>query len=173
MNIFRLDDCPTRSAQLQCDKHVVKMIVESAQMLSTAHRLIDGRKIGKLWVHPHLDDVLYKASHVNHPCNIWVREGVENYHWLSKHFEALCKEYTHRYGKIHATWRRLGGPLFSTPSKLPQGSTPFRMAVGEHPWKGSIVETYRSFYCTKQERMSMVWSKREIPEWFNGYLIAA
>ncbi len=68
MNIFYLDPDPVLAAQQQCDKHVVKMIVESAQMLSTAHRLLDGRKIGKVWVHPHADDVLYKASHINHPC---------------------------------------------------------------------------------------------------------
>ncbi len=92
-----------------------------------------------------------------------------NYIWLFDHFEALCREYTFRYGKVHASWTKLGGVLFSTPSKIPQKSTPFKPAVGDHPWKGDMVSTYRSFYCTKRERMSMIWSKRNVPEWYHDY----
>ena len=80
MNIFVLDINPKTAAQMQCDKHVVKMIVESAQMLSTAHRMLDGyaekrpSKSGKTmvnyWVHPRqeMEDILYKAVHHKHPC---------------------------------------------------------------------------------------------------------
>ncbi len=175
MNIFLLDQDPRIAAQMQCDKHVVKMILESAQMLSTAHRMLDGKKaIGKsksgrqakVWVHPTLDDVLYKAVHINHPCTIWTREGYDNYMWHAEHFEALCKEYTYRYGKVHKTETLLGDILKTAPRHISPIPTVFRMAVGDFPWKGSQVETYRHFYFTKRERFDMVWTKRETPEWY-------
>ena len=91
MNIFHLDNDPIKAAQMMCDKHIVKMIVEYAQLMSTAHRVLDGeeyldktannRNIRR-WYHPEYDGFLYKASHVNHPSNIWVRESDENYFWL-------------------------------------------------------------------------------------------
>ncbi len=170
MNIFRIDDNPVAAAQMQCNSHVCKMIVESAQMLSTAHRVLDGSKVGKTWVHPFYDDILYKASHINHPCNIWIREGIRNYMWLYDHFEALSHEYTFRYGKIHKTWSNLGGLLFSTPSNIPQGLTPFKPAVG-YEVSGDMVKTYRDFYAYKRHRMKMVWTKREQPDWFDGHCI--
>ena len=90
MNIFILDNDPVKAAQQQCDKHVVKMIVESAQMLSTAHRMLDGHvelrpsKSGKRMVKHYIlndkrDDILYKAVHYNHPCTVWTMESHENY----------------------------------------------------------------------------------------------
>ena len=89
MNIFYLDKDPVVAAQMMCDKHVVKMILESAQMLSTAHRVLDGdtyaNKVG-----------LYKMAHKNHPSTIWARSSIENYDWLSGHMQALMKEYTYR-----------------------------------------------------------------------------
>lgn len=170
MNIFIVDKDPTISARSLCDKHVVKMIVESAQMLSTAHRLLDGKLINKKWVHPFHDDILYKASHINHPCNVWIRQGIRNYTWLYDHFEAMCKEYAHRYGKIHSTWSKLGGILYSTPSNILQGSTPFLPAIGDTEIvNGDIVTAYREFYSAKKYRMKMVWSKSDVPEWFNDY----
>lgn len=168
MNIFYLDKDPNISAQMQCDKHVVKMVVESAQMLSTAHRMIDGALIGKKWIHPNRDDTLYKASHINHPCNVWIREGSDNYIWLYNHFKELCNEYTFRYGRIHLSWEKLGTILQTVPQKIPPGSTPFKPAVGDHSWQGDIISTYRSFYCTKRHRMDMIWTKRNIPDWYNG-----
>ena len=100
MNIFHLDNDPIKAAQMMLDKHVVKMIVEYAQLMSTAHRVLDGehyygktvngRKIAR-WKHPTLDNQLYKASHVNHPSNIWLRESDDNYFWLYRHFRSACK----------------------------------------------------------------------------------
>ena len=72
MNIFYLDEKPLTAARMHCDKHVVKMIIESAQMLSTAHRTLDGNDYADRMN-------LYKATHKNHPANIWVRESAENY----------------------------------------------------------------------------------------------
>ena len=90
MNIFYLDKCPEKAAQLQYNKHVVKMILESAQMLCTAHH-----------VYGSPDDVPYKQAHLNHPSTIWVRENSLHYDWLYTHMMALGYEYILRYGKRH------------------------------------------------------------------------
>jgi hypothetical protein len=90
MNIFILSVDPVAAAQLQCDKHVVKMIVESAQMLSTVHRILDGelkrgpsksgKTMSKQWVLPDSrDSVMYKAVHVGHPCTVWSMINSGNY----------------------------------------------------------------------------------------------
>ena len=90
MNIFYLDKCPSKAAKLQYNKHVVKMILESAQMLCAAHYVL-GSSI----------DIPYKLAHKNHPCTIWVRENSLHYDWLYEHFVALSREYRKRYGKTH------------------------------------------------------------------------
>lgn len=138
---------PTLAAQYQVDKHVVKMIVETAQLLSTAHRVIDGLQVevtyktpdkvmplpfedttiikpGKVkkknvWILPDdRNDVLYACTHINHPSAIWCRESVENYNWLVDHLHALGQEYTYRYGKRHATIEKCFYPLQSPPHGL-------------------------------------------------------
>ena len=105
MNIFILNNDPVIAAQEQCDKHVVKMIVESAQMLSTVHRMLDGvmerrpSKSGAKLQYWKLDDeredLLYKACHFNHPSTVWTRESCCNYTWHYNHFIGLCDEYTY------------------------------------------------------------------------------
>ena len=90
MNIFYLDKCPYKAARLQYNKHVVKMILESAQMLCAAHHVIGNP-----------DDPPYKLAHKNHPSTIWVRESIFHYAWLWNHMMALGDEYTKRYGKTH------------------------------------------------------------------------
>ena len=84
MNIFYLDEDPVLAAQMHCDKHVVKMILESAQLLSTAHLLIDGDELAD-------ERGLYKATHKNHPSSKWVRDSSENYEWLWNLFDQLLK----------------------------------------------------------------------------------
>ena len=181
MNIFILDNDPIKAAQLQCDKHVVKMIVESAQMLSTAHRLLDGVLVegvsksgrkAKQWrlADPLFDGLLYKAVHMGHPCTVWTMESNTNYVWHYIHFVALCDEYTNRYGKIHATDKLLKDPLCKIPKNIPKlGRTPFRLAMGVAPEcidESNPVISYRKFYQTKQARFKMTWTKREVPDWF-------
>jgi len=180
MNIFVLHKDPVKAAQDQCDKHVVKMIVESAQMLSTVHRMLDGTtetrpsKSGKTMVkYWKLDDrrenLLYKAVHMNHPCTVWTRESSSNYRWHYEHFVALCREYTYRYGKTHKTEELLGLELGLLPKNIPIGDyTPFKLAMGSNPecMFTDPVKSYRAFYKTKQERFKMEWTKREVPGWF-------
>jgi len=181
MNIFILDEDPVIAAQLQCDKHVVKMILESAQMLSTAHRVLDGNqtkiasKSGKTmvkhWQLDHHDDVIYKAVHVGHPCTVWTMESDSNYNWHYEHFVALHNEFIYRYGKTHRSFDLLGDILKTPPRNIPVGpKTPFKLAMGIAPQcinTSDPVGSYRAFYQTKQERFSMDWSKRPVPEWFN------
>lgn len=114
MNIFVTDEDPKISAQNLDDKRVVKMILESAQMLCTALHHNNASHLAK-----------YKATHANHPCNVWCRESRENYYWLFRHFIALCSEYTHRYGKIHKS-QQLANHLQMGMQHIPHGErTPF------------------------------------------------
>ena len=182
MNIFILDNDPVKAAQLQCDKHIPKMVVESAQMLSTVHRMIDGvmerrpSKSGSMLQYFKLDDyredILYKAVHMNHPCTVWSRENASNYDWHYKHFIALCDEYTYRYGKVHASETKLALVLRNPPKKIEytEGKSPFRLAMGSNPecMFEDAVKSYRAFYQTKQARFAMKWTKRKQPEWFHA-----
>jgi hypothetical protein len=93
MNLFYLDRDPVEAARMQCDRHVVKMILETAQMLSTAHLELDGIQVA------------YKATHKNHPSTVWVRSSAAAYAWAFKHLMGLSDEYTRRYGKVHKTIR--------------------------------------------------------------------
>ena len=181
MNLFIFDEDPVEAARLQCDKHVVKMIVESAQMLSTAHRMIDGvetkmpsksgKTMVKYWKIPDFrENFLYKAVHMGHPCTVWTMESSENYIWHIVHFTALCDEYFYRYGKIHASTQLI--PYLGTlPDNIKVGQqTPFRLAMGSNSecmFPEDPVKSYRAFYQTKQTRFKMAWTKRDIPEWFN------
>ena len=108
MNIFYLDKCPEKAAQLQYNKHVVKMILESAQMLCTAHHHFG-----------HGDNVPYKIAHYNHPSTIWVRTDGLNYMWLYNHMMALGREYTKRYGKEHLTITKCKDVLAKVPAGIP------------------------------------------------------
>jgi hypothetical protein len=181
MNIFVLDYHPVAAAKQQCDKHIVKMILESAQMLSTAHRILDGAKTkiasksGKRIVDgwllsDNMDSIIYKAVHTKHPCTIWTMESVANYMWHYEHFVALCEEYTYRYGKVHGTDTKLRDILKTPPMNIPQkGLTPFKLAMGVAPQcinHKDPVGSYRAFYQTKQERFKMTWTKRQVPTWF-------
>tara|TARA_Y100000114_G_C11740200_1_gene318496 strand:+ start:443 stop:1024 length:582 start_codon:yes stop_codon:yes gene_type:complete len=185
MNIFILSLDPVEAAQMQCDKHVPKMLVESGQMLSTAHRVLDGKltrkpsKSGKTMVkywdlYEGADDLeaellYYKAVHVGHPCTVWSMESDSNYRWHWEHMKALADEYTYRYGKFHKTERELLWQIQSPPRNIPKGPmTPFKLAMKANPecMFDDPVKSYRAFYQTKQYRFKMVWTKRSVPEWF-------
>ena len=110
MNIFYLDSDPVKAAQIQYNKHVVKMILESAQMLCTAHH------------HYELfTDVPYKKAHYNHPSTIWCRQNKNQYRWLYNHMIALGQEYTARYNKEHMSITKCRLPLFQYPVGIPEG----------------------------------------------------
>ena len=168
---------PREAAEMHVDKHVVKMIVESAQLLSTAHRLIDGietttvtdkgrRK--RVWHLPdHRQSVLYSATHVNHPSAIWTMRSIENYLWLYSLMQELCKEYTHRYGKVHKCEREM---IFKQLSYPPAGisTAPFTEPTpampDEYKVPGNSVQSYRNYYMGAKQRM-FSWKHRNKPAW--------
>ena len=162
MNIFYLDHDPVLAAQMQCDKHVVKMIMESAQLLCTAHRVLDGDG-------PGADAMkLCKATHINHPSNIWARERQANYNWLFKHMKALMAEYTHRYGKHH-DYERLLEYIESCPISLMTCKLPFTPPPQCMPdeCKGDdAVLAYQKYYLIEKSYMAR-WNKtRNPPNWY-------
>lgn len=187
MNIFFLDPDPILAARQMCDKHVVKMIVESAQLLSTAHRVLDGtmylertangRSI-KRWRldNNYLNSELYKASHVNHPSAIWCRESVANYNWLYDHFIALCDEYTQRYGKTHLTYTKLADALRGAPNNIDKvrAFTQPPPAMKSNPdciVPGDSVASYRNYYNVAKRGFAK-WAYSQAPDWFTNYKVA-
>ena len=112
MNIFYLDEDPEVAAIVQYNKHVVKMILESAQMLCTAHHHYAELNYPMV-------EVPYKKAHYNHPSTIWCRQNAKQYMWLYDHMIALGEEYTHRYGKIHMSITKCKEPLKYLPLGIP------------------------------------------------------
>ena len=178
MNVFYLDKDPKKCAEMHCDKHVVKMIIEYAQLLSTAHRVLDGelyidktannRQI-KRWrlSDRHMEETLYKASHINHPSAKWARLSADNYQWLYRLFVALCDEYTYRYGKVHMTDSKLRHVLKTTPQCILEGyPTPPTPAMPDHCKVPDSLQSYRKYYILEKNRFAK-WTKRSTPEWFN------
>ena len=183
MNIFVLDKNPTIAAQMLCDKHIPKMIVESAQMLSTAHRLLDGTpekrrsKSGKtIQTYYSFGDVrdklYYLAVHKYHPCTTWTMESEDNYRWHYCHFTAMAEEYEYRRGKIHKTWDLLGMLLAAPPKNIPAGPlTEFAQAMSHYPdckVPGNAVKAYRNYYHAAKPFAKWEW-RRQAPDWWKGY----
>ena len=156
MNIFVLSLCPKQCAKFTNDKHVVKMILESAQMLCTTHHLC--------CINP--DSNIYKIAHKNHPCTIWTRETKANYSWLYLLFRELCKEYTYRYLKIHKCETKLMNILNNIPELIPEGNmTIFKQAMPDDVKHKNPIIAYRQYY-KKYKKYFCNWSKRTIPYWF-------
>ena len=167
MNIFVLDLNPYIAAKMQCDKHVVKMVLESAQLLCTAHRVLT----------PDVEyPFQYRKTHFNHPCSKWLRQSTENYEWLVHHFVGLCHEYTRRYNKTHmceqkfltdSTW------LLVPPNPTPYGiMTPFAQAMPDEYKNDDVVKAYRDYYYyDKYFTIDMRYAKgRDMPQWLRAYM---
>jgi len=157
MNIFYLNKNPVVAAQMMCDKHVVKMILESAQMLSTAHRISSEEYATAKG--------LYKIAHKNHPSTIWVRSSDEHYKWLFTHMIALMEEYTYRYGKHHAT-ERLIEPLRTLPFFIDKnGFVDPPQCMPEECKGNDTVLAYQKYYIVEKSGFA-TWKLRSIPEWW-------
>lgn len=160
MNIFYLDPDPFICAKFHCDKHVVKMILETAQMLCAVHHRY-GQRL----------DWMYKPTHTKHPSTLWAGDSVIHYNWLQKLGLELCYEYTHRYRKIHKTQNILE-KLVLPPMEL--------IYLQEKTWNdpprcmpdeckaASSLESYRIYYKHKQKLIDMKWerSSTNVPHWF-------
>jgi hypothetical protein len=178
MNIFYLHNDPRTCAEMHNDKHCVKMILEYAQLLSTAHRFLDGnpdqrlstsgRKKTVYVLADHRDTALYSATHINHPSAIWVRQSYNNYFWLSELLIELCKEYTHRYGKIHKVERDgLLNELLHAPKNI-NLSAPFTEPTPAMPDDvkvlGDSIASYRKYYIQNKAHLAK-WKNRPVPCW--------
>lgn len=158
------------------DKHVVKMILEYAQLLSTAHRVLDGtlsvgvsksgRKKTSYVLEGQRDSVLYSATHINHPSAVWVRQSDMNYDWLFDLFQRCLDEYTERYRKVHAT-SRIEAHLAHLPTNIPKEAftEPPPAMPEQYKVAGDSVSSYRNYYLGDKVKMSR-WTNREMPEWF-------
>lgn len=178
MNIFYVSTNPIEAAQSLCDKHVVKMILESAQLLSTAHRILDHFTIttytpeGKTrqkteYVLPDKrQHVLYSVTHKNHPCAIWCRSSRENYLWLLYHFAALLNEYEFRYGKKH----KCSGDIYKALKDVPFNMKkidffdPPSCMDSQYVIGSDVVENYRNYYRLGKVHLHK-WKKRSKPTW--------
>lgn len=160
MNIFALHRNPIVAARFHCDTHVVKMILESAQLLCTAHRTLDGDEYAN-------SVNMYKATHKNHPSAIWARETVCNYHWLYRLLDALCEEYTFRYGKVHKVEDSgLLSRLRQAPANIRQASmTKFAVAMPDEYKVDCPVESYRRYYAGVKRAIAK-WNKTRSSPWF-------
>jgi len=181
MNIFYLDKDPKVCATMHCDKHVVKMIIEYAQLLSTAHRVLDGVSKNVLtksnrkyttWIHPIplMETTLYKSTMRNHPSAIWARQSLSHYVYLKELWKNLCAEYTYRYGKVHITYTKLIDVLEINPNNIP--NVPFfdpPPAMSHFPLcivPNNSLHSYYNYYIVAKNYFAK-WTKRPIPEWYS------
>ena len=159
MNIFFLDFDVKKCAKFHCDKHVVKMILETAQLLCSAHHVT---------IHDTIHDTIhvpYKLSHKNHPCSIWVRESLSNYLYLCELGLALGEEYTYRYGKTHKSIEVIQWCLTNRPNIKDIGFTTPPLAMPNEYKVESVIDSYRNYY--KGAKSTIVsWKNREKPDWF-------
>ena len=156
MNIFVLSENPIRAAYMQHNKHVVKMVLESTQMLCSAFE-------------PEHNPP-YKRAFFNHPCTIWARTSKENYEWLLYHAIALSAEYNYRYGKVHKCLKVISWcnsnyqSLIDFPKK---GITKHATAMPDHYKTDNAVESYINYYLG-EKLTNAKWTRRKKPDIFNS-----
>lgn len=158
MNIFYLSYDPHTSARMMCDEHVRKMIVESAQLLSTAHHVLDGADVRS---------GLYKPTHVNHPCAVWVRSSRLSYRWLYDHFVSLLYVYENGTGRKHKTSELLK-PLKFYPRNLKsqRGIEPPR-CMPDFCKLDRVPDSYQMYYKHKSSKMRMTWKYNNEPHFMD------
>jgi hypothetical protein len=153
VNIFVTSPCPIESAKALDNKRVIKMLLESAQMLSCAINENGGK-------------APYRSSHKNHPCNVWARTSTGNWDWLFEHYDALCQEYTRRTGKIHKS-SELKQELLSLRSFIPTGERTAFVNCAANQEKGvnykhmtDVHKAYQLYLCDRwnSDKLTPKWS---------------
>lgn len=152
MNIFFLDENIEKCAAYHCDKHVVKMILETAQLLCSAHWMVG-------------NEAPYRLTHKNHPCAIWVRQSIYNYNWLLELGFALCAEYNRRYDKVHKTQRVMDWCEKNIPDLPDRNFTIPPQCMPEIYKQSCTVEAYRAYYRGEKKEFA-VWKHTLTPTWF-------
>jgi hypothetical protein len=155
MNIFVLDNDIELCAQYHVDKHVVKMILETTQLLNNA-----------FVKHNPMSSPIYRPTHVNHPCSIWASKTKSNFIWLNNLGLSLCKEYSYRYGKIHKCQEILER-FAKKDFLLPDGElTEFAKCMPDEFKSDNVVFSYRKYYMGAKQSFAS-WKNRPIPEWWS------
>lgn len=172
MNLFYVNKDPIVAASELPDKLVIKMVLETAQLLCTAHHELDGESVNPDWQ-------LYKPTHANHPCAIWVRGTSSNYSWTYQHFVGLASEYQLRYGRQHFTYKKLGAHLACLPLNIqkPHDAGSFQLPAvcmpDEFKIDGSIVASYQNYLANGKEytKYGDGWGRRDAgrPDWANDW----
>lgn len=176
MNIFVLENTHDQNVKSYVDKHVIKMILETAQLLCTTHHQLGSAQ-----------EWMYRQTHVNHPCAIWVRKSLDNYKWLVELGLELCKEYTYRFGKVHKTTSILLQLKHTLPNIESKGLTSFALCMpdeykvlinqgvinfvhgnSENQNLESTVESYRNYYIGEKTEL-FKWTKRDQPKWIKNF----
>ena len=153
MNIFVLDKDPKQAAEWHVDKHIVKMPLETAQILCT---ILNGHGV----MTP------YKSTHVNHPCTIWAGKSMGNFIWLCELGIHLCDEYSYRYEKEHAC-KKVIIECLTFACKIPNiEMTEFVQAMPEEVKSSDTVESYKNYYIKFKSHIAK-WKKRNVPNWYN------
>ena len=188
MNIFYLHNDPQVCAEMHNDKHVVKMILEYAQLLSTAHRILDGivepglsktgRKKTVYRLPDSRDSILYGATHVHHPSAVWVRKSANNYMWLAELLEMLCGEYTYRYKKTHKIERdglmqalknrfpdNIPHGVFTEPTPAMPDDVKILKEIHTDRYTLDSLLSYRNYYIKNKTHLAN-WKNRPVPSWY-------
>ena len=156
MNIFALSVNPSEAAMWHVDKHIVKMPLETAQMLCTVRRAYGD------------DDAPYKATHKHHPCCKWAAESAENYVWLCILGIELCEEYTYRYEKEHKCEAIIKDCLRNIPKDMTsKGLMAFVQAMPDHCKMMNPILGYRNYYIQEKSHLAN-WRSREAPPWWSS-----
>ncbi|MBA8755322.1 MULTISPECIES: pyrimidine dimer DNA glycosylase/endonuclease V [Wolbachia] len=167
MNIFVLDENPVIAARMLCDKHIVKMPLETAQLLSNVFSTALKAPNPFVSITNQNIEVPYKLTHKNHPCSLWARQSKGNFFWLIKYGRELCKEYTWRYKRKHKSEEVIDW-CDSNKNLLVFQSTdikPFVQALPDQYKSSHSVKAYREYYLKEKMRFAK-WEKgREVPDW--------
>lgn len=152
MNIFYVDADPATAAKQLVDKHVVKMPLETAQLLCSAF--------------PE-NEAPYRRTHYKHPSSVWTRQSRENYKWLINHGLALCEEYEQRYQRSHKC-RAVIDWCNSNQDRLSFQSEGFveppQCMPDDCKVESNSVQAYRNYY-NKHKRSMHKWKSGNIPSW--------
>ncbi len=154
MNVFYLDENPELAVRFYVDRHILKMQIESCQMLCSA-----------FWLQNL--EAPYKLVHKNHPCSKWCRHSLKNFNLLLKLAQNICYEYTFRYGKIHACskileWVDSNKRLLKFDS---EELTSVPLCMPDYCKTENAVESYRNYY-NKEKRHLAKWTRRTVPHWW-------
>lgn len=164
MNIFVLSKNPVQAAEFMCDKHIPKMVVETAQMLACA-LYANGVQEHEM---PYTSSgTHYKGGYKNHPCSKWAGKSISNYAWLACHGIELCRQFIIRYKKVHACTDAIV-QMSNMADRIQDGDyTPFHLGMPEQYHDDDAVKAYRDYYMN--EKTFAEWKKGvPKPRWFNN-----